>query len=333
MGMRTVNRFACMLVLVALALGPGCEDLPAGPDALEALAAGEARASGLSLRDLFAAAMFRVQREEGTDTAIAVLQRWRTARDAGADEAALRAIEANTVLRAFGPDVVAQAAAVVSGEIGQTELAATRVAGNGAGVDMTAVRATLDAAGAAVERARGSARSAPDEALLLLDAAATDLNRLRAELVDAEGLPSLEALYARALAAGGTTTDEARAAEAALTAAMDSARQSGGVDERYRAQEALRAHRATVIIERLGPDIGTSMLADVGAELGRLHAVLDSLDHAGRDIGRDRRMAEAAAAIAERGSGALEAGDTARALDLAAHAAGLVDELRRRHLR
>lgn len=328
-------RILPLTILLAVALAAACEDMPAGPDGLDALAAQADRAgsAGLSLRDLFAAAVFRVQRDEGTDSAVAVLGRWRDASDVDGDVPRVREIEAATVVRAFGEDVVQQAAAVLAGEVRDVDLAAARALASGRGLDPDSVRVALAGAEAGIFRARALAARSPTEALLVLDDAAARVSDLRVRLVEARGLPTLDALYARALAEAGERAQAARDHEAGLLAAADSARVAGGLDTRYEAQAALRRHRARIAVEVLGADVGVTMLADLRRELERVRPVLDSLDRAGVDVARDRRMAEAAASIAERAAGAIGTDDPVRALDLAAHAAGLVDELRRRRVR
>lgn len=323
----------CFALLGALSAAAACEDLPAGPGGLDALVEGNAVAGGLSLRDLFGAALFRVQREEGTDSAVAVLSRWRAARDGGAGGAVVREIEAGTVLRAFGDGVVDQAAAVLAGEVREADLAVSRVLAEGGEMDVGSVQRELEAAGAALSRARAASADSPVSALLVLDEAAARLSEIRARLVAATGLPTLDALYDRALERAGERAGAARATEATLLAAIDSAVATSGIDVRYEAQAALRRHRAAFAVDVLGNDVGSDILTDVTDELARLRPQLDSLHEAGFDVARDRRMAEAAAAIAERAGVAMRDGDPVRALDLAAHAAGLVDELRRQRVR
>lgn len=328
--MKARRSLLCFALLGALATATACEDLPAGPGGLDALAEGDVVTGGLTLRELFAAALFRVQREEGTDSAVAVLSRWQASRD---DGSVAREIEAGTVVRAFGEEVVAQAAAVLAGEVREADLAASRVLANGSDLDLESVQRGLEAAGVALSRARAESANSPVSALLVLDEAAVRLAEIRVRLVTATGLPTLEALYGRALEQAGERAVGARAAEETLLAAVDSAVATGGIDLRYEAQAALRRHRAAFAVEVLGDDVGNGILSDVGDELSRLRPQLDSLNNAGFDVARDRRMAEAAAAIAERAGGAMRDGDAVRALDLAAHAAGLVDELRRQRVR
>lgn len=327
--MQRRRTFLRLILLCTAVPAAACEDLPAGPGGLEGLAANGDATSGLSLRDLFGAALFRVQRDEGTDSAVAVLSRWREASDAGVTTEASRGLEAATVLRVFGPDVVSQAVAVLNGELREVDLAAGRALTDAPAEAVAPVREELEDASAALAEARAMAGASPERALLVLDDVSSRLGRARERLAEATGMPTLERLYRQALDRAGARADEARAREDALTAAIDSAFAEGGLDGRYEAQDALRRHRSAFTVAILGDDVGADLLAGVTTELDKLRPALDSLNDTGVDVSRDRRMAEAAAAIAERAGVALRAGDTARALDLAAHAASLVDELRR----
>jgi hypothetical protein len=327
------TRCLCNLLLVgALALAPiACEDMPAGPDALEAITeSGGVGGTGLSLRDLFAAAMFQLQREEGQDSAVAVLRRWRDMRENQPED--LQALEAATVVRAFGPAVVDRASAVVSGELSEAGLTSGRVLAK-EGLDPGELTAALDSAAVALATARSIRRDQPELALIALQAAADQLARFRVALVDAERFPTLEELYRSALQGAGEQYTRARGDEARLMADVERASSDGNIERRYDALAALRGHRAQFTVQVLGPEAGRNLLAEIAAGIEEMRPLLDSLDRAGADVLQDRRMLEAAAAIRDRGEAALNNSDPVLALDLATHAAGVLDELRRRRVR
>jgi hypothetical protein len=327
------SRLWNLVLLGALALAPtACEDMPAGPDALEAITeSGGVGGTGLSLRDLFAAAMFQLQREEGQDTAVAVLRRWREARE-NQPEDHLQALEAATVVRAFGPGVVDRASAVVSGELSEATLTSGRILAKD-GRDPGELTRALDSASVALGAARTVQRDEPELALIALQAAADQLARVRVALVDAERFPTLEELYRSALDAAGEQYTRARGDEARLVADVERASSDGNIERRYSALEALRNHRAQFTVQVLGPDAGRNLLAEIASGIAEMRPLLDSLDRSGTDVIRDRRMLEAAAAIRDRGEAALHNSDPVLALDLATHAAGVLDELRRRRVR
>jgi hypothetical protein len=324
-----IRRLSSLIVLAILALA-ACEDMPAGPDALAAITeeAG-AGGNGLSLRDLFAAALFQVQREEGRDAAIAVLRRWRDARDSEAEN--LRSIEAETVVRAFGRGAVDRASSVVKLELDGAGLAAERVLASA--TDGKDLQAALDSAAVALAAAEVLRAEHPERALIALQEAADQLAQLRVALVNAERFPTLEELYREALGRGGEAALRARGEEARLTADVERASGNGNIEHRYTALEALRHHRATFAVEILGESTGRELLARVARGLEELRPLLDSLDHAGANVLQDRRMLETAAVFRDRGETAMTDGQAVLALDLAAHAAGVLDELRRRRVR
>ncbi len=335
----TVRTAKASILVLVLAFGAGaCEDMPAGPGGLEGITQSDGvdGNAGLSLRDLFAAAVFRVQREEGSDSAMAVLSRWRDARsDEGdeGDEAAardpeVRAVEASTVLKVFGPGLVEHATAVVGLELAETQAKAERA--RVVGRNDRGLQSALDSAAAALSTARAAREGTPIRALLALDDAAERLSRARRVLADAERFPTLDELYRRALEQAGEAAGPTRAEDARLIDAADRAQIEGDLAGRYERLQALRSHRADFAVGVLGDTVCTRLLADVTAGLDELDAVLTGLDRSGADVLRDRRMLETASNIRDRAAAALEAGHPSLALDLGTHAASLLDELRRR---
>lgn len=330
--LRYMKRPLALAIAVSIAFGAACEDMPAGPDAVEAITRSQdLGGAGLSLRDLFTAAMFRMQREEGTDTAISVLREWREVREDSTGAVDVRNLEASTVVRAFGDGVVDQAAAVVSGELHEASLAAERVMSVTG--DVPEARSALDSAARAIAGARALRPQSAERALLALDDAAQQLARLRVSLVDADRFPTLDELYARALETDGADVPFAQAAESELVAGVEKARTEEDVNGHYTALEALRRHRAAIVVNALGEEIGRRLLVELDAQIARLASALDEGDERNSDVLVDRRMLDTVTQIRDRALAAMDNGEPAIALDLATHAAGLLDEIRRRRAR
>lgn len=340
--MRPMDRARLIALCCFTGFLAACEDLPAGPD-LEALveSRGRAGASGLSLQDLFAVAVVRVQRTEGADSATAVLARWRDASEMPVDGGAealsesreqVRALEAETVLRAFGPAVVDQAHHVVSSELGQLRPAAERAIRQEGGSHR--VQQAMDSADAALDEAVRLRGASPPDALVAVARAADRLDALRTALTDARRFPTLEELHAEALGSLRAAGERARAdsAQAAIDAAETAARDAqtaGSVDRAYVALEEARTARARMVAEALGPERAARLNAALHEAAAELRAGLEDRQARSLDVSREWRMLLTATDLLQRADAALADDEPHRAIDLATHAAGLINELRR----
>jgi hypothetical protein len=341
--MKPFTRAGLLASCLAVAVLAACEDLPAGPD-LDALveARGRAGGAGLSLQDLFAVAVVRLQRTEGSDTAAAVLSRWREVRETspgdtvatGEADSVLRELEAAVVVRAFGAGVADQARAVVNGELQQLRPQAQEL--SGAGRDAATIAAILDSADVALTRANQLRRSDPAAALVQVAIAAEQVSGLRTALADLERFPTLEELHDRAMdnlrAAGRhASADSFALAVHSLDEEARLAATAGGVEASYSALGKARMVRAAVVVEGLGMDAVNRLLLDLRETASNLRSTIDA--RPSQDLAREQRMLAAAIEILGRADTAAAEGDPVRAVDLATHSAGLLNELRRQLVR
>jgi hypothetical protein len=337
------RRLTFFLFCSTLIVG-ACDRTPHDPlDAqadLAALLGGDhaARAGAWTLPGLLHSAVHRVYTDHGPSAArnlvgeLARLQQDarrlmiggdREAADAGI--AAVHAAEVDLVLRVFGPAIVDRTIAASALDLTRLERAAAEA--EEAGRDLLTSRLALVRASGMLRTAE-ERHAAGDAANALTSAtrAAAVINDVRTQVADASRLPALAELYDLAISrlrrnhaasAAGVQAQHAALRQSAEQAVRDRDREGAA-----RALADVRAHEIRVVIDVLGRE-PVQRLVDA---VSRGIADVDGLArHTGRDVTRLRRMIATARDMNARARGALSAGDVHDALDLASHAAGLVN--------
>jgi hypothetical protein len=338
-------------LLCALALPhAACEEVPLEPftDGASGIAAfDDVRATApppLSSEALLRAAVAQVHRERGLAAAQQLVAELRRLHDALADarrlgdrervgrlQAAVRAEELRVVLHVFGDEVVDRTVAGVAQalELLRTQLRETNGDREQLGRMADEITALVDMARAAA--ARGEAQGALDFATR----AALKLDAARRAFVAAHRIIALEELFQRAVLK--VADERGREAAAALVAAharlLEDARAAMRAGDRAAAQarlEAARQEQIRIVLAVFGTEVAGRVLAEVGAALGELGTAIEALAAKGSDVDPFERMLRSAAALLARSRSAHVSGNAASALDLASHAAGLLDALRLR---
>jgi hypothetical protein len=346
----------CRLVVIALLLAvvsAGCDTTPGDPlDArgdlaalLEESAAGPGQPAPFTLPGLLHSAVHKVHTEQGTSAARALVSELRRLQEeariavaagdrdrAAAHLAAVHEEQLRIVLRVFGPGVVDRVIAGVSLEAARLGRAVDEA--EAAGRDMHRARASLATIQALLDDAAAAAASG--HAAAALDAAtraARYAGEVRHAVAQARRIPGLEELFDVAVARlrSEVGPDAARAALAdynALRRAADEAVRAGDRQRAHRALEKVRAEQIRFVLEVLGPDAVRRLLDAVARGADEVDAELAAARLAGRDVSRLARMATSARDMLIRAQTQFDDGDPASALDLASHAAGLLNAVR-----
>jgi hypothetical protein len=346
-----VGRNSIAIVLLFIVGVVGCDRVPGDPldertDLSALLADGRTAAPGLSLPGLVYSAVHRVYAEQGASAARALVAELRrleqadrsAANGAGRGETAshrdaLHAEEVRIVLRVYGAAIVPRVVeAVRQDALGWTQRVAAE---ERAGRDMSGARELL----ARIETQLGVAVMAQErgDAAGALDAAtraAAVGEALATALEDARRIVDLDGLFAMAaqrlgIAQGVGAASGALARNEELSRAADAAVRAGGDAERvHAALKAVRDERIRLVLDVLGQSSLDRLLTDSREGLIELESVLQRARTAGRDVTRLQRMAATSRDLLHRATLARQAGDADVALDLASHAAGLINAAR-----
>jgi hypothetical protein len=342
-----VARSTIAVALLFTFVVAGCDSAPSDPldsrtDLSALLADGRAAAPGLSLPGLVYSAVHRVYSEQGASAARALLTDLRrleqegraVSNGAGRGEAAahsqaLHAEEVRIVLRVYGDAIVARVIEAVREDALRwtVRVSAEEHAGRAVS-EARELLARLDVqlAAAVTAQERGDAASALDAATR---AAATG-EELRAVLEYASRIDGLDDLFERATqrlrSAQGAGGALARHAE--LHSAAEDAVRLGSGERAHAALKAARDEQIRVVLAVLGPSSVERLLGEASAGLTELETMLQGARAAGRDVARLQRMAATSRDLLHRATAARQAGDAEVALDLATHAAGLVNAAR-----
>ena len=329
-----IRRPATLLLLFIIATA-ACERTPVEPldgagFADLSLADGP-RSSSLTLPGLLYSAIARVHSEQGIDAARELVRsvgRIQHRLDgASVDERpalrrALREEQLRIVLLVHD-DVVQRTIRGVSEDVAILGAHTEALASSGIAVPEAA--ALLKELPDLLDLAR--AASSDIEALDAATRAAAQTDRMRDAIAGAARLPSLQDLFddaARRLTAGSTA--DALAEVNALRAAAQAAAQSDDPVHAQAAAEAARSAQISVVIAVLGPDAVADVIDWSGQRVGEQEQKLAAAA-ALRDVSRLERMNASASDMLRRADMRLRRGDSAGALDLAAHAVDLLNAL------
>ncbi|MBR9989160.1 MAG: hypothetical protein KFH98_05350 [Gemmatimonadetes bacterium] len=325
-----------VVLLMAIGAAAACDRTPVEPFDDPAIAVltgtqGE-RPSELTLSGLLYSAIRRIHGDHGLDAArdlvrdLALIQH---RIDAAAVEdrpglhRQLRQEQLRIVLLVHDGDVidrtirgVAEQAAILRSR--RHALARSGIAAPGAD-------GVLEDLPALLARARTSANEF--DALDAATRAAEHAERLRHAIAGAARLPSLDTLFNDAAARIGDSALKHLIRDAETLRATAEAAVRSGVSERAdAATRAARDARIRAILAGLGPDAVADVIDwgqhRVGEQEARLRTVA-----AARDVSRLERMNASAADMLQRAETRLRLGDSAAALDLAAHAVDLLNAL------
>jgi hypothetical protein len=338
-----------LLLCVALA---ACDATPSDPlDARGDLAAllaldGEAgRQAPLTLPGLLHAAVHKVYSEQGATAARSLVSELRRLQEessvalargdrerAAALTSAAHAEQIALVLRVFGRGVLER---VITGvALDAARLARGVAETEAAGRELPRARELLASIEALLgHAAAAAAQGSPERALEAATRAAALAESVRHALTDARRIPALQDLFDLAAAhlrteVGPDAAREALADYNALRRAAEEAIRSGDRARAHEALEAVRAEQIRLVLHVLGAEAVERLLAVLSAGAGEVQAALTAARGAGRDVTRLERMAVAANDMIARARAAADGGDAAAALDLASHAAGLMNSIR-----
>ena len=332
------------LMLALLAGLAACDRTPTDPGLEQALSGSPAvfASSPTSLSQLFRRAASDLKRDPNTRAADQQLDRWRRLNDEA--RSALRAGDRQTAQLKIEA-VRAEEIAVVVRVLGNR--AVSRVVRDVA-VSLARVRLDLTSAGAAGKDIARAGSHVKQAAELLLSAnkalesfeyaSALDHATRASELVDGVShylitlrrIGGLEVLFADAVAKLGRDRNSPAVTAMLLAherwdAAARAALRQGDREQARQKLEAARTEQIRVVLFAFGPDVVRSLIdqVDVGMQATRKRLHLAEPAAAQRAAG----MLTEAASLNARAASANNRRDVATALDLASHAAGLVNAL------
>jgi hypothetical protein len=294
-----------------------------------------------TLPGLLHASVHRVYTEHGAHTARALvgdLRRLqqdarramiggdRDAADAGL--AAVQAAEVDVVLRVFGDVVIDRVIAAVA--LDAARLARMVDEAATAGRDVSRSRELLERIGETLGEAEADRRAGRNSAALhAATRAAASAEAVRTIAADAGRLAGLAELFdlavSRVQSEHGVGAATLLTAHSALRLTADDAVRNRDRQQAQRALEAVRAEEIRVVLDVLGPESVQLLVESVSRGIVDADVALGAVR---RDVTRLERMVATARDMNVRARTALAAGDTAAALDLASHAAGLVNAAR-----
>jgi hypothetical protein len=328
--------FYPVLALIA-ALATGCDRAATDPTLVQDGIA-YLRASGPSntLPALLNEALHTAQRDLGSKALNELASEWESrqaevqaaysAHDSPAIQArlqALRAEEARMILKVLGSDVVHRVlaesnAALVDARARVRE--ATR-----RGVNTQDAESVIRRVNDQLSQATAFAADQPTRALLIATEAAAQLVSINDMTIDLRRLRGVEDLFPAV--AASVPPAELRH-HARLSSEARAAVKSGRRSIATAKLNELRAEEIRIVLQATGNRASRELVTQVGETVTDLETALDRMREDGKETARARRMLQVATDMYNRGREAEAAGDNATALDLASHAAGLLNSLR-----
>jgi hypothetical protein len=336
-------------VLLGALLATACERAPTGPemDDLANLlstarpAAATSRIYSSTLPALFRESVARLEQQQGQTGAAALLADWRQLKhDLEADavsssraavQAKVEAIhdeELRIVERVLGSRALTKV--IGDASVGLAEAEAAVVAAEANGEDVAAARSVLAEANAHMKTARNAVnltenRHALDEA----SKAAALLAGLHYFLVESRRIPGLETMVPRAIeklkAGNDAAADPALLDLEQLNGRARAALRSGNRSDAHTLLAELRTRQIALVVRALGAQSAEQLTTRVAARAKEVAVTVATLKSTGRDVLKLERMLRESVDMNVRAQNAFKAGDAATALDLASHAAGLLN--------
>ena len=338
------------LLLVSTVLLAGCDRTPTDPvvdeqsDLLGAAASESLFApSPTSLSSLLRTAVAKVEREQGTTVARQLLANWTRLNEelqaaarsgnrqvAQAKLAAVRAEEIRIVLLVLGTGTAERTITTVATNFAHTRIALS--AAEAAGKDVSRTRALVSQVSEALVKANGGLQTRNYAVALDYATQASDLlDALNRFLLTLSAIPTVETLLNDAVAK--VTREQGREAAVTLLATLtrlnEEVARALRAGDRQAAQaklEAARKEQIRIVLLVLGNGVAQQTIERVEAGITSLKNRL-SLVAEPRIVQRGQTMLAEAASLNTRAKSARAAGDHATALDLAGHAAGLLNAL------
>lgn len=336
-----------VLGLVA-ALATACDRTPTGPEvddvaallAISNPAAANSRIFNNTLPALFRESVARVQARHGRAGVELLLADWRDLQEKLKKEAptasrsavqarlaAIHEAELRIVRRVLGIDAIHRVIREAGMALAEANLQIAAAADRGE--DMASPQSVAREAATGLEAARRAISQADSRsALEAASQAATLVAGLRYYLLEARRIHGLETLLPQAiekLSAGRPTIPAAITRLDALDARTRAALAAGQRSESHALLAQLRAEQIALVIRALGTDRIALLIRQVDERAREIAPGIDSAKPTDRDAIRVERMVHEAQDMSARARAALANGDAATALDLASHAAGLLN--------
>jgi hypothetical protein len=152
-------------------------------------------------------------------------------------------------------------------------------------------------------------------------------------LVESQRINGVEGLFPMAVAKLNADSNASPAAQQAVKDAQSAdalARTSLRSGDRSAAHTRLaqaRAQQINVVLQAFGSEAVTHLISQLDARVTIMRTTLDSIEKSGTDAIRFERMLREATDLAARARDAAKKGDSATALDLGSHAAGMLNAL------
>ena len=297
--------------------------------------------SSTALPELFRKATTKVLIDRGREAQRRLLRNWRSLNDqaeaalrsgdrhlAADGIAAVRSEEIRTVLRVLGSDVAQRTVRTVGATLDDTRRRLNAADAKGkpttrARVQVTHVDALLIQAGQALNAGN------TELALDLATKASDDLDTVIHFLISLDRVAGVETMFTDVVST--ITRERGGSAARALTAQLEqfnvetnNALQRGNRDRTRQYLELARREQIRIVLDAQGPSVVTRLMQQVDAAAA---AARDRLAERSEPLTTERvgRMLSQAADLNRRAGRAADGGDFAQALDLASHAAGLVN--------
>lgn len=340
-------RFALLLLVLAVV---GCDRTPTDPALDEisyALLSGSSESalftsSPTSLQHLLRRAVSTYEAERGPAASRRLLASWQRYNEeaqvalrsgdrptAQSRIAAVRSEELRIVLTALGNNTAERVVADVGVSLAYARLSLARAAA--AGKDVGRANALAEQAAQSLQRANSALEHRDFTGALDAATQASDLlDGVHRFLTSLTAIRSLDALFSEAVAKSMLQpAPRVRELLSSLERMNEAARLALRAGDRGKAQaalEAVREQQIAIVLQVQGPAVAGTLISSVDAGIKASRDRLANIKDA-RIVARADRMLAEAGSLNSRAKAARLNGDAATALDLASHAAGLVNTL------
>ncbi len=321
--------------LFLLALAAGCERAT-DPSVVEAERAFAVRGAPNTLPVLFEEALRAAQRRDGPAALERALNVWQarqaevqaahTAGDPAAVQAKLavmRSEEIRFVLDVMGPAVVTRVLSETNIALANARFRLLEAAKQGA--DIRAAEVSAEEINQLVSRATALAARDPARSLEVATEAARLLAGIDDAIIELRRLRGVETLFPEI--AGQLKPEELRT-HVRLQTDAHAALRSGDRSRASQTLAAVRSEEIRLVLKATSNRASGQLLKQVEGSLGELRWHLQAFKASGADAVRRERMLATANDLTDQAKTAEARGEHAKALDLASHAAGLLNSLR-----